>query len=72
MARCGLRFLNDLDTTKAKETGEKNTPDHEVPIPVSDILDLSGILDLDDFDPDLAFWKSLDFISGTPQASQDS
>ena len=55
MARYGLHFLNNLDATEVKEAGEKNTPDHEVPIPVSDILDLSGILDLDNFNPDPAF-----------------
>ena len=66
IARYGLRFLNNLDTTEAKETEREEIQDCEVPAPVSDILDLPGILDLDDFDPDPVFWKSLDFISGIP------
>ena len=70
MARRGLRFLDNLDTAEAKETEWEEAQDREAPAPVSDILDLSGILGLDDFDPDPAFWESLGFVGGTPQASQ--
>ena len=66
MARRSLRFLDDLDITEAKEAGREEAQDREVPTPVSDILDLPDILGLDDFNPDPAFWKSLDFISGIP------
>ena len=72
IARCGLRFLDDLDAAEAKEAEREGAQDREAPAPVSDILDLSDILGLDDFDSDLAFWKSLDFVSRTPQASQGS
>ena len=72
MARRGLYFLDNLDTTEARETEREEAQDREVPAPVSDILDLPGVLGLDDFDPDPAFWESLDFVSGTPQASQGS
>ena len=72
MAWRGLRFLDDLDAVETKESEEKEAQNHEIPAPISDILDLSGVLGLDEFDPDPAFWETLDFISGTPQASQDN
>jgi hypothetical protein len=72
MARRGLRFLDDLDAAEAKETEREEAQDREAPAPVSDVLDLPGVLGLDDFDPDPAFWESLGFVGGTPQASQGS
>lgn len=66
MARYGLRFLDDLDTAEVKEVGREEVQDRDVPTPVSDILDLSGILGLNNLDPDPAFWKSLGFINRTP------
>jgi hypothetical protein len=72
MAHYSLHFLDNLDTTKAKETEREEAQDHEAPAPISDILDLPDILDLDNFNPDLVFWEFLDFISGIPQVSQGS
>ena len=55
MARYNLRFLNDLDITEIKETGRGEVQDCEVPAPISNILDLSGILGLDNFNPNPVF-----------------
>jgi multidrug resistance efflux pump len=72
MARRGLCFLDELDAAEAKESEEREARDREIPAPVSDVLDLPSILGLDDFDPDPAFWETLGFSGGTPQASQGS
>jgi hypothetical protein len=66
MARRGLRFLDDLDAAEVKEAEREGAQDREAPAPVSDILDLPGVLGLDDFDLDLAFWESLGFVGRTP------
>ena len=66
MACRSLYFLDNLDTTEAKETKREEVQDREVPAPVSDILNLSGVLGLDDFNPDPAFQEFLDFIGRIP------
>ena len=55
MAHYDLRFLDNLNTTEIKETEREEAQDREAPAPVSDILDLPGILGLDNFNPDPAF-----------------
>jgi hypothetical protein len=55
MARHGLHFLDDLDTTEAKEVEREGAQDREALALVSNILDLFGVLGLDDFDLDPAF-----------------
>ncbi len=67
MAHYSLCFLDKLDAVKAKELEAR---DREAPTPVSNILDLSNILGLNDFNSDLAFQETLDFSSRTLQASQ--
>jgi len=66
MTRYSLCFLDKLDTTEAKESEKREARDREILALVSDILDFSSILDLDDFNPDPAFWKILDFFNGIP------
>jgi len=57
----GLCFLDKLDVAEAKESEEREARGREIPAPASDILDLLNILGLDNFNPDLIFWKILDF-----------
>jgi hypothetical protein len=65
MARCGLCFLDKLDTAKAKESEKREARDRKVFAPVFDVLDLPNILGLDNFDPDPVFWKTLGFFNKT-------
>jgi hypothetical protein len=65
ITRRNLYFLDKLDTAKAKESEKRKARDREIPAPVSDILDLPSILDLDNFNLDPAFWKILDFSGKT-------
>ena len=61
-----LRFLDKLDIAEAKESEEREARDREIPAPVSDVLDLPSILGLNNFNPDPAFWKILDFANSIP------
>ncbi len=65
MAYYSLCFLDNLNTVKAKELIEKDAQNYEVPIPISNILNLPRILGLDNFNPNPTFQESLGFISRT-------
>ncbi len=55
MARYSLHFLDNLDIAEAKEVAEKEVPSRKTPPLISNIINLSNILGLDDFDLDPAF-----------------
>ena len=74
MLRRGVASLDELDQVEAAEAEERERLNREVPPPhgpfISDSVDLSEVLGLNEFDPDPSFWATLDFAGGTPQASQ--
>ncbi len=76
MLRRGVATLDELDRVEAVEAEERERLNREVPPPfgpfISDAVDLSQVLGLDDFDPDPSFWATLDFAGGTARASQGS
>jgi hypothetical protein len=55
MAYYGLRFLNKLDTAKAKEIAEKEARSQETPTLISNIINLPSILGLNNFNPNPTF-----------------
>ncbi len=69
MAYYSICFLNNLNIIEAKELKEQNARNYKVFIPISNILDLSRILGLNNFNLDPTFQESLGFINRTPQAS---
>ncbi len=55
MAYHGLYFLDELDTAEAKEVVEKEALGQKTPPLVSNIINLSSILGLDNFNLDPIF-----------------
>jgi hypothetical protein len=70
----GVKTLDELDELEAREREEQERRNLEAPPPIgpflTDTVDLSEVLGLDQFDPDPSFWASLGFGGGTPQVSQ--
>ncbi len=55
MARYSLHFLDKLDTAEAKEVAEKEALSRKTPLLVSNIINLPGILGLNNFNLDPIF-----------------